>query len=83
MVAIVGFAPGFVPPVPLRLEEATFSNTFDRASLTPGAPLGPQAPAPDDAEALYVLVDIFATELRSSVGVTRLEPLGATRAHVT
>ncbi len=60
MIAIVAFLPSVVPPVPLRLDDATFSTDFDRSTLTPIDEIGPTAPTPSGAEVLFVRLEIFA-----------------------
>ncbi|MDX1390489.1 MAG: DUF5924 family protein, partial [Acidobacteriota bacterium] len=70
MLGVVGFVPGLVPPVPLRLDDAVFSTTFDRESLEPGEPLGPASETPEDAEVIFLVLDIFApSSVPASVSV--------------
>lgn len=60
MIVVVGLLPATIPPVPLRVEDATFSTDFDRATLTPIDEIGPTAPAPAGAEVLFIRLEIFA-----------------------
>ncbi len=52
--------PVLVPPVPLRLESATFAADIDQDSLTLVDPFEGTAPASDFGSSLVVLVQVFA-----------------------
>jgi hypothetical protein len=59
LVVAVGF-PGLIPPVPLRLERATFASGIDRSSLTLVDTLAGAAPSAQVGGALVVLAQVFA-----------------------
>lgn len=52
--------PRLVPPVPLRLERAVFSATFDREELVPLEVLEDGAGTADLDGAIFLLVEVFA-----------------------
>lgn len=52
--------PGLVPPVPLRMTSATFSNDIQRGTLQLGDTLGPRVAAERLSGRLVLLVQVFA-----------------------
>ena len=52
--------PQFVPPVPLRLQSATFASRIERETLALGAALGDAAPARKLPDGLFALFEVFA-----------------------
>jgi hypothetical protein len=52
--------PSVVPPVPLRMQGATFSNDIDRETLALGDTLAGTVSADDIGSRLVVLVEVFA-----------------------
>lgn len=52
--------PILIPPVPLRLESATFASAFDRTALAPLDSLPDHARSGTTQGSLFVLVDVFA-----------------------
>lgn len=59
LVAAVGF-PSLIPPVPLRLQRATFASGIERGSLAPVDTLGGHVTSTQVGETLVVLAEIFA-----------------------
>ncbi|MDX1502349.1 MAG: DUF5924 family protein [Thermoanaerobaculia bacterium] len=68
-ILVVGFAlPVLVPPVPLRMTDATFAAGIDPDSLELSAPLESPAPAASVEAGLVVLVEVFSpSELSTTV----------------
>ncbi len=52
--------PGLIPPVPLRLENATFGSGFDRSTLTLADTLADHVAPAAAGGSLYVVVEVFA-----------------------
>ena len=69
MLAVALLVPSLVPPVPLRLEESTFSRELDRETLEPIDPLSP-ASAAVGQPVVFALLEIFApSNVPASVSV--------------
>lgn len=61
--AILGLsvvAPALIPPVPLRMSDATFATSIDRETLELGGTLGAAAPASAVTDRIVILVEVFA-----------------------
>jgi hypothetical protein len=52
--------PDVIPPVPLRLQNVTFSSGIDRRTLTPRGPLADRVPSRDAGRQLVVVMQVFA-----------------------
>jgi hypothetical protein len=60
---LVGVAvglPGLIPPVPLRMERATFASGIDSRTLVPTDSLPERVSATDVGGALFVIFEVFA-----------------------
>jgi len=60
LLAVALLLPSIVPPVPLRLERATFSTDFDRETLTPLQLVTPGSGKVAGAPVLFAVLEIFA-----------------------
>jgi hypothetical protein len=60
LLALTLFLPGIVPPVPLRLDSATFSDDIDRESLALGDTLTSPASTTAVGGRLVLLAEVFA-----------------------
>lgn len=62
--------PQLVPPVPLRLNSATFSSGVDRSTLEPADTLGPNVEAARLVNGLFVIGEVFSpANLSTTVSV--------------
>jgi hypothetical protein len=58
---VVGIGlPSLIPPVPLRLERATFSSGIERSTLTPADSLTDNVTSAEVGESLVVIAEVFA-----------------------
>ncbi|MEX0891706.1 MAG: DUF5924 family protein [Gemmatimonadota bacterium] len=70
ILAIAMAVPALVPPVPLRLQEATFAAGIERETMTPGDPIETGDAAADLPGRLVFLGQVFApADLRTGVHV--------------
>ena len=60
LVAVAVGLPGLIPPVPLRMEEATFSSGIDAQTLVLTDTLSEDVSAAELGGSLFVLVEVFA-----------------------
>lgn len=60
MLAVTMTLPRVIPPVPLRLQQATFASTIDRDTLTPGHALTDRVASADLEGAIFLIVQVFA-----------------------
>jgi len=60
MLAVVLGFPGLIPPVPLRLERATFTSGIDRTTLAPADSLTEPVLSSEIGSSLFVIVEVFA-----------------------
>jgi len=60
MLAVVLGFPGLIPPVPLRLEQATFASGIDRSTLVLADSLTDHVSSAEVGGSLVVLVEVFA-----------------------
>lgn len=60
LVAVAGGLPGLIPPVPLRMQGATFASGIDSRTLTLADTLRADVSAAELGGSLFVLVEVFA-----------------------